>query len=114
MSYLEFLKEFEIRSVLFMPNYKRNDWTPRKDNEWDIMAFGYGNSICGLVNAVTNKGNPHSCNYRIKTKNDIILTILKENKISEYVYSQPIKTFCISTQSIQNILWILYNNKEEE
>jgi len=112
MTYLEFLKEFDIRTVVYgETSDNRVNYTDKLQNEFDILAFVFGFVMCGSVNVLNKIGNPYRYYYRIKTTNAELKNILTSTKIVEYVKTQPIKTYSLNTQSIQNILWILYKEK---
>jgi len=109
MTYLEFLKEFEMRMIVYSVGAKEHNWTPRGNNDWDICGLGSGNN--GKINSKTTKNEPYNINRRIKTSNTKLIEIFSSNKIKDYIDMQPIRTKSLNTQSLQNILWILYTNK---
>jgi len=109
MTYLEFLKEFSCREVVYSIGSKSHSWTTRDENEFDVGQIGRN---CGLINNITKKGITCATNYRIKTTNKKLIEILSSNKIIEHIYSQPFITYSLNTQSLQNILWILYKEQQ--
>jgi len=109
VTYLEFLKEFDCRMIVYSVGAKRHDWTPRKDNEFDICGFG---TKTGLLNGL-NKNIPLNLNLRIKTINTKLIEIFSNNKIKDYIDVQPIRTKSINTQSLQNIYGFYITTKKE-
>ena len=110
MTFIEFNKLYEINALRYQnPSNKIifnrfTDWTPRKENDYDVVVWGW----CGAVNKLNNRGNPYNSQMRITTVDDKLVKLLLSGRIREFVEEQEAGIKAINQNALQNILYELY------